>query len=172
MTSNQWDSRCSSGFYTLIEDEMFGKGRKNCESVRLYTDTYIRRYGTIWEPFEDENRIRMYLYEPVTFGKAERDLLDVDKKLRTELSTEKVKKLDCINLQHHFAEDDGTIRDFVQVWEFSNGQSLFSINENLDCIKLMRVTHFFKEAKTPFDYHVKIALRKNLTTDLEPSAST
>ena len=137
---------------------MFGKGRKNLESVRLHTNTIIRRYGSIWEPFEDESRIRMYLYEPAEFGNAERDLLEIDKILKRELTTEKVKQLSCITLQHHFAEDDGTIRDLVQVWEFSDKRPLFSLTDTVCCVKLIRVTHFFSKPETPFDYHVKIAL--------------
>ena len=141
MTSNQWDNRSSSGFYTLIEDEMFGKGRKNLESVRLHTNQIIRRYGSIWEPFEDESRIRMYLYEPATFGSAERNLLEIDELLKLELTTEKVKIFNCITMQHHFSEDDGTIRDLVQVWELPDKTALFSLTDKICCVKFIRVTH-------------------------------
>ena len=160
MTSNQWDNRATSGFYTFIEDQMFGPNRRNIQSVRMYTNSIIRRYGAIWEPFEDENRVRMYLYEPVEFGNDERNLLEVNSVLKLELATEKVKAMTCLTLQHHFAEDDGTIRDLVQVWEHPNKEPIFSITETIACDKFLRVTHFFDEARTPFDYHVRIALKK------------
>ena len=157
MTSNQWDNRASSGFYTLIEDEMFGKGRRNVDTFRKYPNTIIRRYGSIWEPYEDAARVRMYLYEPVEFGDNERDLLKVDNALKTILKSKVIKEWTNITLQHHFAEDDGTIRDFVQVWA-NNDTPLFQIDDKVVCVKLLRVIHFFEKSETPFDYHVKIAL--------------
>ena len=157
MTSNQWDSRSASGFYTLIEDEMFGKNCRNPENYRSHPNQIIRRYGSIWEPFEDAERIRMYLYEPSNFDSDVRDLLAVDSELKTELLTDKVKKFDCLTLQHHFAENDGSIRDFIQVWSKPNNEAIFNLSNDVVCNKLLRVTHFYDKSETPFDYHVRIS---------------
>ena len=159
--SNQLDSRNASGFYTLLEDEMFGKGLTNIgeHNTKCKKSVIIRSFGSIWYNFETEGQtVRMYLYE---FRNAKPcNLSHIDRCLKQQLTSDKVNAFLPPNIQHSFAEDDGTIRDTVKMWT-NVTEPLFYLDENLECIKLAKVTHLFQGTKTAFDFHVRIQARAN-----------
>ena len=153
MTSLHLDSRNKSGFYTLLEDEMFGKGLTNIgqHNTDSKISTVIRSYGALWYNFENQT-VRMYLYE--TRGNVLPKLGPLNMNLKPKLSADQLKKLPPPDIQHAFAEDDGTIRDTVLMW--TSFKPLFHVYDDVNCMKLAKVTHCFEDTKTAFDFHVLI----------------
>ena len=152
MTSNHWDSRNPSGFYTLLEDEMFGKGKTNAGPAHRMSNTtkIIRRYGTLWENFHGQ-KVRMYLYEPLENNDKAHKLVELEIKIKEQLLD--LSSLSHPKLQHNFAEDNGVIRDQLILWANSE---LFSINETIKCDKVIKIVHFEPDSKTAYDFHVRI----------------
>ena len=152
MTSNHYDNRNLSGFYTLLEDEMFGKGKTNASPAHKLsnTATIIRRYGTIWDNF-DTHKVRMYLYEPIEINSSSRNLVEISSIIRAELH--RLDSFSAPTLQHNFAEDSGAVKDRMTVWE---SDSLFSIKNEICCNKLIKLEHFASNSLTKFDFHVRI----------------
>ena len=156
MTSNHYDNRNPSGFYTLLEDEMFGVGKTNPilwagPAHRMTNSTsIIRRYGSIWEDFLG-SKVRMFLYEPIEIDSEFRQLSDLDKQIAELLKSHN--SLPNPKLQHNFAEDSGIVRDQIVVWE---SDELFKLNPDIVCNKLIKVLHFSPNSYTAFDFHVRI----------------
>ena len=152
MTSNHWDSRNTSGFYTLLEDEMFGKGKTNAGPAHRMSNTtkIIRRYGTYWENFQNKN-VRMYLYEPIEGNSGLRKLTEIEAAIKEQL--EDLSAFSAPKLQHNFAEDNGVIRDQLILWE---AVELFKISDHIICDKIIKMVHFRSDRKTDFDFHVRI----------------
>lgn len=156
MTSNHYDNRNLSGFYTLLEDEMFGPGKTNpilwAGPAHRMTNTtsIIRRYGSIWDDFLG-NKVRMFLYEPIEIESGFRQLADLDKQIHEILKSDDF--LPSPKLQHNFAEDSGVVRDQIIVWE---SEELFKLNPDIICNKLIKVIHFTPRSYTAFDFHVRL----------------
>ena len=152
MTTNHYDNRNLSGFYTLLEDEMFGVGKTNAGPAHRMSNTtsIIRRYGSIWDDFKG-SKVRMFLYEPLEIESGSRNLADLDKQIREILHTDAF--LPHPKLQHNFAEDSGVVRDQIIVWE---SDELFKLKPEIVCNKLIKVLHFMPRSYTSYDFHVRL----------------
>ena len=152
-SENYWNKKANSGFYTLIEDEMFGVGIHNIDpsSFMSQRPNTIRSFGTIWNHFPGQ-KVRIYLYEPLTISV--KNLTRIDNQLQAAFSLHQLDNLKAPTLQHNFAEDNGLIRDQVIVSKFEDNELL--IGTEYFCTKLIKEIHFDHRATTDFDLHIKI----------------
>ena len=142
-TSNQWTSRSkSTGFYNIIEDAMLGP--KHLDR--------IRRYGTFW--YHNDTMYRIYLYEKRELQESGRSVLKIAEILKPQIEARFEQNFVLPELQHNFAEDDGQIRDLVQIWSFKS-ENRIHLYDGFYCTKVTKVNHFIKynEKTAKADYH-------------------
>ena len=149
MALNQWDNRSkTSGFYNIIDDEMIGR-----QSLDR-----IRRYGTFWhtEINDTEELIRLYFYERRALQESGRSLIKLTDCFKKLIDNDFTKDLPAPMIQQNFAEDDGTIRDQVIIWDLSDPHHALKLYDSFVCVKLTRVHHILQYEATntaKFDYH-------------------
>ena len=149
--SNQWDSRSkSTGFYNLIEEEMIG----NASLDR------IRRYGTFWTT--EDTMYRIYLYEKRALQDSGRSVFKIAELLKPHIENRLEEKFILPKIQHNFAEDNGKIRDLVQIWDLEN-ENKFHLYDDFYCVKMTKVNHFirYNDKTAKYDYHFLVAQLSN-----------
>ena len=157
--SRVWASRNSSGFYTILEDEMFGKGLTNIghHNIESKVSNIIRSYGSLWTESDamdiPAERVHMYLYESRDHQLT--NLNDIDSELRQLLTAEFLKKLPAPKLQHQFATEEGVVVDLLYIWDIEP-EPLFQLKMGRNCVKLAQIIHFEPRARSKYDFHVKI----------------
>ena len=145
-TSNQWTSRSrSTGFYNIIEDAMLGP--KSLDR--------IRRYGTFW--YHNDTMYRIYLYEARALQESGRSVVKIAEILKPHIETGFEEKFALPDLQHNFAEDNGQIRDLVQIWTLKD-TCKFHLYDQFYCVKVTKVNHFvtYNSKTAKADYHILV----------------
>ena len=139
-----WDSRSkTSGFYQLIDDEMIGR-----QSLDR-----IRRFGTFW--YHENHMLRMYLYEPKCLQDSGRSIQKLESIFKDLVETDLESKLPPYSIHHNYAEDDGTIRDQVYVWDLKQHEHIH-LYDTFKCVKITKVNHLIQPIATKtakIDYH-------------------
>ena len=141
-----------SGFYTLIEDELFGPGKRYVyEPAYGQTNppTVIRCFGIIWDT---PIKVRMYLYTPTPYRFF--NLETLSKAIETQCTQEFLSKLHAPYLQHNFAAEDGTVKDQVKFWKFEDNSLCFT--DSIRCIKLVQERHLSAGSFSEYDLHVLV----------------
>ena len=144
-----------SGFYTLIEDELFGPGKRY-----IYEPAYglakpatvIRNFGTIWD---SPIKVRMYLYTPTpNFQQLNLDILE--NSIKSTLTDKMIDDLPAPYLQHNFADADGNVKDQVRFWKFGGNEIMFT--PTIRCIKLAQEIHVQRTPANPSQYDIHVSI--------------